>query len=318
MKSSILFMVLLSLSIIITYSYSQEIQQKMLKKMNYDGLKIVLYEVKRGDQLKYASLGSNYLIEIHDNNTIITKEEALGGEIIDTKFSDLDNDDNVEISLFVKSHGTGGYADLYFYEYTNYQLLLHKFPELKQEWKKFYRGKDMYEVKNNYIYYEFPAFHDDDANCCPTGGKVMINYEFVNNALVVKELNHDTTIEQKENYTGAKPDISITIKTVSGLPSMDGFSKTDCWIKIFVGNTVIGRTDKIDNDNSPYFNVKYDIFDYKGESFKIEIYDHDVSKEEFVGQAVFMKPISGQYPILFNSEDGSVLNRGMVDVVFEK
>ncbi|MFW9928278.1 MAG: hypothetical protein ACFFD1_02695 [Candidatus Thorarchaeota archaeon] len=137
-----------------------------------------------------------------------------------------------------------------------------------------------------------------------------IEIEDVNNVLI------DPTVKLILSNQ-LKSSISLLIKSVIGLKKMDALSASDCWLQVYVGNRLVGRTDIIKNNNSPVFNKQFEITDYSDETIRIKAFDHDVTKEKLIGEVVMDKPKSGMYPILFESTEGNVENRGQLEVVFE-
>jgi TolB-like protein len=138
-----------------------------------------------------------------------------------------------------------------------------------------------------------------------------IEIEDVNNVLI------DPTVQILVSEH-PKSMITILLKSITGLPNMDTFSSSDAWLQVYVGNRLIGRTDFVKDNNSPQFNKRFEITDYSNEIIRIKVFDHDVRSEQPIGEVVIKEPKSGLYPILFESTEGSVTNRGQLEVVFEK
>ncbi|MFC2139205.1 hypothetical protein ACFLR4_00965 [Bacteroidota bacterium] len=255
-------------------------------------------------------------LEINHMNMIISKEISSGDpNIEDSWVTDLDEDKNPEIIVFQRTSGSGGYGELKFYELVGKELEAYKLPNLNSRIDKFYRGRDNFSIIDNYIEHSFPAYNDSDANCCPTGGKIIIKYELKHDKLV------DVFFEiQKNNQelTETNPRLVIYVNAALGLPKLDSFSKTDCWLEIFIGEKSIGRTKKIENENSPYFNEMFEYNDYSNQYIKIVAYDQDVTKNEYIGEVIIEKPVTGKYPLLLESNDGSIISRGKIDIAFEK
>jgi hypothetical protein len=246
---------------------------------------------------------------------VTSKEESIADHIVESWISDLDQDKNFEISIHVVASGSGSYGTLYFFEYNNGELVRHNIPELNSALQKFYMGHDKFNVAKHYIEREFPAYNEMDPNCCPTGGTVKIEYEFANNRIAEGSFSR-----QKLEKEGERPkrDFLMTIKSVIGLPKMDALSDTDCWLQAFVGERVIGTTEKIQDNNSPQFNAQFEIYGYSGEVIRIKAFDKDATKDELIGETVIAKPESGNYPFSHEDKDGSIKKRGAVEVVFEK
>ncbi|NWF91146.1 MAG: hypothetical protein HXY50_17000 [Ignavibacteriaceae bacterium] len=138
-----------------------------------------------------------------------------------------------------------------------------------------------------------------------------IEIEDINNVLI------DPTVQI---LVSEKPGsiITILLKSITGLPNMDMLSPSDPWLQVYVGNRLIGRTDFIKDNNSPQFNKRFEITDYSNEIIRIKVFDHDVTQDKSIGEVVLKETKSGLYPILFESPEGSVENRGQLEVVFEK
>ncbi|MDH7605952.1 MAG: CsgG/HfaB family protein [Melioribacter sp.] len=138
-----------------------------------------------------------------------------------------------------------------------------------------------------------------------------IEIEDINNVLI------DPTVQILVSER-PKSIITIFIKSITGLPNMDVLSPSDPWLQVYVGNRLIGRTDFIKDNNSPQFNKRFEITDYSNEIIRIKVFDHDVTNDKSIGDVVLKEPKSGLYPILFESTEGTVENRGQLEVVIEK
>lgn len=291
---------------------------KYSKQYTFDNIRIEVGEVE-----KYVSVNNrppellnHYSIKIYAHNTVISKEELLWTDrIVESWMSDLDQDKNFEISIHVRAAGSGSYGTLYFYEYNNAELVRHNIPELNSSLKKFYMGHDTFNVPKHVIEREFPAYNEMDANCCPSGGVVKIEYEFVNNQISEGSFSRQKPEKESEK---AKRDFLLVIKSVAGLPNMDELSATDCWLQVFIGDRLIGETVRIQDNNSPQFNAQFEAVGYSGEVIRIKAFDKDVTKDEIIGETLIAKPESGVYPISYEAADGSIKKRGTVEVMFEK
>ncbi len=298
------------------FSYCQIGKPDYREEYEYDGARITISEISKDIQFKKGKSEKwlHYSLEINVNNTIIKKEEMMDRTgIIKSGITDFDNDDNIEIYIYWKSEGTGSYANLAFFELNEYELVLHKLPELNSNIRKFYRGKDRLEITKTNIFHNFPAYNEDDANCCPSGGDIIVTYSFKNNEIVEIGYFLNAPIEKTEKK---EPTAILIIKQINGLPKLDSFSETDCWLQVFIGNELVGNTDRIRDNNHPQFNAKFEINTNGNKPIRIKIFDKDLSKDELVGEVMLEKPISGTYPILYEAKDGSVKNRGEIVLDF--
>ena len=94
------------------------------------------------------------------------------------------------------------------------------------------------------------------------------------------------------------------------------FEPSGLGIQVSIGNRLIGRTEKVQNNNSPEFNDRFEVSNYAGEVIVLTVYDHDVTGEQLIGQVAIQEPKSGKYPII-GTNDGQNYNRGQIEVVFE-
>ena len=243
-----------------------------------------------------------------ENNLIEAKIHLKGDKIENSTLKDYDNDNNPEIIIVTRSSGSGAYANLHFYEFQNNSLVHFDFPQISQSLKIFHAGHESFVLSTDSITLKFPAYLSDDANCCPTGGSCVMGVKFTGERLTATSSYHIPP-EGNEGFI-------ILIKSIVGLPSMDSFSKTDCFIEIVVGDRNVGKTKTIINDNSPFFNENISVPVYKGEKIVFNIFDEDISKNEKIGRSLISKPISGKYPIQIEDSNGSVITRGEIEIEF--
>jgi hypothetical protein len=301
-KLYISFIAILFLSIIANPCYAQF----DYKKTEVVGpIKITVLEKGRDSN----SLLNNAFVNVEVDNNVIEKKIDIGGDYIDSSFiRDYDDDNNPEIIIIARSTGSGGYGQLLFYELEGGNLLFKKFPEINLSLIDFYMGHDSFLVTKEEIVREFPAYLPNDANCCPKGGACKVYYTYMFDNIVEKSFEHIPPEGQKG--------FDLIIKTAVGLPKMDTFSNTDCFIEIYMGDNFIGRTKTVQNDNTPYFNERISFPIYNGEPIKFVLSDEDVSKIRSIGKVVLSKPISGKYPIQTETIDGSIISNGELDIEF--
>lgn len=110
----------------------------------------------------------------------------------DCWFTDLDDDQKPEIFIWTVSSGSGSYGNLYVYEFDPDKMKLYKIETdvlQKREHFEGYMGHDRFYMESRYLLHAFPIYNEDDSNCCPTGGLLILIYELRNNRLkVVREI----------------------------------------------------------------------------------------------------------------------------------
>ncbi len=286
-------------------------QEIYSKKYTFNETKIEVKQLGKDYPRRYS-------IEIHHQNIIITKQDSIYDSVVENSWlTDLDNDNNFEIIVLLRSAGSGGYGFLDLYEFLGNELTAYKLPEVNPRLKKVYMGHDKFRITDKHIEHQFPAYNDSDPNCCPTGGNVKVKYKFGNDE--ISEISYEIIENEQENKSKSnRSKLTIFVVAALGLPSFDSGSKTDCWIQVLVGNTVIGRTKKIQNENSPYFNTKFEFNNYSGQAILIKAYDRDFSKDVLIGEVKIEKPKSGKYPIMRETRDGGMKNIGLIEIEFEK
>ena len=288
---------------------------KVFKSFTAGNAKIVVETFERPDAQNNSS-ETYFSVKIFEGNSVIEKQENITqDQVSGVWLSDLDHDGRYEISLAITSAGSGAYGNLFFYEYDKGIMIRRNLPELNNTLKNLYRGHDTIRTSENTVAIEFPAYNTSDPNSNPTGGSVTVEYEFAGDQFI------------EGSFSRKKPDINeqrrnrafvLTVKSVSGLPNMDGLSPSDCWLKVFIGDRLIGVTERVPDNNNPIFDKVFDIVSYSDELIRIEAYDRDMTKDEPIGVANIVKPISGPYPISFEDRDGSIVVRGSVEIVVEK
>jgi len=95
------------------------------------------------------------------------------------------------------------------------------------------------------------------------------------------------------------PSRTFTIRNLSvvGLPNMDSFSMSDCWVQVYIGNKNIGRTQFITDSNSPSFSEEFEVKNYMDEMITFILYEHDLSTEIYIGTVGLYEPTGGKHPV---------------------
>ena len=94
--------------------------------------------------------------------------------------TNIDADESAEVLLFTRSAGSGGYAQLYVYEFSGDELYPAEIPEPDADLMEGYQGRDSYEVTDGRLFRKFPIYLEDDSNCCPGGGDRVIEFDSAN------------------------------------------------------------------------------------------------------------------------------------------
>ncbi len=137
----------------------------------------------------------------------------------------------------------------------------------------------------------------------------QIEIEDIDNELIDPMIELLFSVKRLSGFT-------ITVQNCIGVKKMDAFSASDVWIQIMVGKKLIGRTDVVQDNNSPVFNARFHISEYSGEPILLNIFDHDISKDTFIGKVNIREPKSSKYPII-DIQNGQPTNCGQVEVSFE-
>jgi len=137
----------------------------------------------------------------------------------------------------------------------------------------------------------------------------QISIEDIDNIMIDLMVEILTSTKQRSGFT-------LIIKKGTGLKKMDFMTDTDAWVQVFIGNRLIGRTEKVQDNNSPEFNERFEISDYSGELILLKVFDHDVTGEQPLGQVIISEPKTGMYPIIGNV-NGQNFNVGQIEVAFE-
>lgn len=253
----------------------------------------------------------NIHLTITANNNLIEKMFNSSDDcIVSSDVKDYDNDKNPEIIIVAKSGGSGGYGILHFLEFENEQLLNIELPELDNDIINLYRGSDRFSFGDKTFNREFPAYSTNDANCCPTKGECKVTYRYRGNRIIESDFVHTLPKGSKE--------VKLIIRSATGLPKMDSFSKTDCFIEIYVGEEYIGRTSTINNDNSPYFGEEFNLAITNDNAIRFILKDEDVTGNRVIGNVKILKPETGKYSVKTESGDGSIVSNGILEVEFVK
>ncbi len=133
-----------------------------------------------------------------------------------------------------------------------------------------------------------------------------VQIEEIDDMLIVPLVESLFSVKKQAGFT-------LWIRKCIGVTKMDAFSDSDVWVAIYLGNQLIGRTKFIKDDLNPVFDERFDISEYNGEIVNIYVYDHDVTKENLIGNVILDKIKSGKYPII-KTEGGNNYSQGQLEV----
>lgn len=133
---------------------------------------------------KSNSLNDLKIIPLDFENTKDTFSISDSDPLQDVWIKDLDKNGYDEIYLITFSSGSGSYGTIYGYA-SNQDLSMTPVyvPEISEndllpEGDYYgYMGHDSIYVANNKIYRKYPIYKEGDANCCPSGGNKILQYE---------------------------------------------------------------------------------------------------------------------------------------------
>ncbi len=128
------------------------------------------------------------LIQVRDGVELIVNEtiETLGN-IVRVWVTDMDQDLDLEISMWIQSTGSSAAGRLLFYEIHESKLKQRKLPRRPKGLS--YRGADIFKVSETTIIRKFAIHKPTDPNCCPTGGRAEFVYKYENDQLVLEKNN---------------------------------------------------------------------------------------------------------------------------------
>jgi len=82
-----------------------------------------------------------------------------------------------------------------------------------------------------------------------------------------------------------------------GARGLDTLTPSDFWIAVYIGKKRIGRTAPKPDDNSPVFIESFEVGNYNDEWITFIVYEHDPTKDDYLGEVHIKSPKSGKYQI---------------------
>jgi len=108
----------------------------------------------------------------------IERRGAMSGPLVKSWATDLDADGLFEVILWAQAPGSGSYGELIFMEWTGRDLEVRGLPDVDAANRFGYLGHDGFEVLDRTVSRTFPVYKAGDANCCPSGGRATLIYEY--------------------------------------------------------------------------------------------------------------------------------------------
>jgi hypothetical protein len=152
----------------------------------------VNYEEKTGWCIKYYTTTEKpkeLSIRDVDFSKIISIKEGLN-ELQPVQYVDFNKDGYEEALVSVLFDGTGSYKEFYVYGYKD-GLVLTKYLDLRPStsidaFVAGYMGHDTLDFAAGKFVLSYPIYKKDDPNCCPTGGKEYVYFEWDGKGFVLK------------------------------------------------------------------------------------------------------------------------------------
>lgn len=164
---------------------AQNTWQDFPRAFYVEGLDITVSEKELGAEGPYVINGVN--LEVRRGEEVVLNEtREISGELRAAWVTDLDHDQNPEVTVWVREHGSGGYPDFTLYEINEHKLHTATFPPLTDSQREQYAGHDQITTSPSNIIRQFQTYAPDDPNCCPTGPTTEIIYGFKGKDIVIE------------------------------------------------------------------------------------------------------------------------------------
>ena len=110
------------------------------------------------------------------DNLVTAHISKRDGSIEEVYFSDVDKDKMLELIVFTRSVGSGGYGNIDFYKLVEDTLIQEEFSLPIDDG---YQGHDQISIKNGKLIREYPIYKKGDNNAFPSGGNRILEYDFI-------------------------------------------------------------------------------------------------------------------------------------------
>ncbi len=168
-----------------TTGLAQNAWQDFPRSFYVEGLDITVSEKELGAEGPYVINGVNLEVK-RGHEGILNETREISGQLRAAWVTDLDRDQNPEITVWVREHGSGGYADFTLYEINEGKLHAENFPPLTDSQREQYAGHDQITTSPSNMIRQFQNYAPDDPNCCPTGPAIEIIYGFEGEEIVIE------------------------------------------------------------------------------------------------------------------------------------
>lgn len=141
------------------------------------GLDIRVSEVELRRNGSYPKKG--VAIHITDGHRLVLDHTyRIPGQLSGAWVTDLDRDEDPEITLWVRAYGAQGLGEFSLFELQGEYLSQHPFPRLTQEQAAGYAGDDQLTVSSSHLVHRFKTYKVGDRECCPTGPMAELIYGY--------------------------------------------------------------------------------------------------------------------------------------------
>ncbi|NIR30818.1 MAG: hypothetical protein GWN84_16180 [Gammaproteobacteria bacterium] len=141
------------------------------------GLDIRVGEVTLRNNGRYPKRGAT--IHIIDGRRLVLDETyRIPGELSGVWVTDMDRDDDPEITLWVRAYGREALGEFSLFELQADYLTQHPFPRLTEAQAAGYAGDDELSVSSSQLVRRFKTYRTGDARCCPTGPMAELIYGY--------------------------------------------------------------------------------------------------------------------------------------------
>lgn len=149
------------------------------------GLDIRVSEVELRRNGGYPKKGA--AIHITDGHRLILDETyRIPGQLTGAWVTDMDRDEDPEITLWVRAYGSQGLGEFSLFELQGEYLTQHPFPRLTHEQAAGYAGDDRLTVSSSHLVHRFKTYKVGDRECCPTGPIAELIYGYDGNRVFLE------------------------------------------------------------------------------------------------------------------------------------
>lgn len=132
--------------------------------------------VKRGADNKPDTVAKDKRFGIIENSLLVNLQSGSAGK------------SEPQVLLILRQPGTGVYGSVVVYQTPEFKKLKyeHELPVGLEQGA--YMGHDSFYVSGNKLYRQFPLYKKNDANCCPSGGHIILSYKVKQQGLLLDKI----------------------------------------------------------------------------------------------------------------------------------